>query len=54
MTKTQATAIVSGFLSKYTKEEMSVKLDITRVTLNTRLKQHNWKKGEISLIEKLK
>ena len=54
MTKEQATLKVQGFRGNYTDEEIAGKLGVSKPTLYTRLKQHNWKKGEISLIEKLK
>lgn len=54
MNQTEATAIVSGFIGKFTKEELSVKLGMSRCTLDARLKKNNWKKGDFALIEKLK
>lgn len=32
---------------------IAIKLGITRVTLYSRLKKHNWKKGEVALIKSL-
>ena len=54
MTKLEATAKVSGFRGKYTDDELSAKLGITRPTLYARLLKHNWKLGEIQLILSLK
>ena len=54
MTKEQATLKVQGFRGNYTDEEIAGKLGISKPTLYTRLKQHNWKKGEIELIKILK
>jgi len=54
MTKTECTAKVSGFIGKYLKKDIAEKLGISVPTLDTRLKQNNWKKGEIELIKILK
>ena len=36
-----------------TKTDLAEKLGITRVTLDTRLKKENWKKGEIVLLKQI-
>ncbi len=38
---------------EFTKDELSKTLDISRPTLDTRLKEENWKKGEIVIIKAL-
>lgn len=53
MTKIEATAKISGFRGKYTDDELASKLGITRPTLYVRLLKHNWKLGEMQLVEKL-
>lgn len=53
MTKSEATAKVSGFRGKYTDEELATKLGISRPTLYVRLAKNNWKLGEIQLVLKL-
>lgn len=53
MNKLAVTAKVSGFIGKYTYDEIATKLGITRTTLYTRLVKHNWKLGEIELVKKL-
>lgn len=50
MTKLEASYKVSGFRGKYTDEQLSNKLGISRPTLYARLLKHNWKLGEIQLI----
>lgn len=50
MTKIEATAKVSGFRGKYTDEELSLRLGISRPTLYARLLKNNWKLGEMQLI----
>lgn len=54
MTKLEATAKVSGFMGKYTDDEIAKKLGITRPTLYARLLKHNWKLGELQLVIQLK
>ena len=39
--------------NKYNKLEFSELLGISRPTLDTRLKKHNWKKTEVSFIKKM-
>ena len=53
MTKSEASTKVSGFIGKYTYDDIAKKLDMTRTTLYSRLLKHNWKLGEIELIKKL-
>ncbi len=53
MTKLEASTKVSGFIGKYTYDEIAKKLDMTRSTLYSRLVKHNWKLGEIELVKKL-
>lgn len=53
MTKIEASAKVSGYIGKYTYEEISEKLGVTRATLYARLLKHNWKLGELELVKKL-
>ena len=36
-----------------TKMELSERLGISRVTLDTRLEKSNWKKGEIALLKQI-
>lgn len=38
---------------KYNDYDLSEKLGISRPTLYTRIKKHNWKKGELILIKSL-
>jgi len=47
------TTKVKLLLFKYTKEELSIMIGISRPTLDTRLEKENWKKSEISHIAKL-
>lgn len=53
MTKLETSTKVSGFIGKYTYDEVAKKLDMTRTTLYARLLKHNWKMGEIELVKKL-
>ena len=53
MTKLETSTKVSGFIGKYTYDEVAKKLDMTRSTLYARLLKHNWKMGEIELVKKL-
>lgn len=52
-TNLEATVKVNKLLLTFTYEEMMVKLGISKPTLYARLLRHNWKLGELSLIEKL-
>lgn len=49
------TEIIESLLhrEKFTKTELAERLGMTRVTLNTRLKKGNWKKGDIAIIKAL-
>lgn len=51
--KNKATTAVKNLLQKYTKEEVSKMIGISRPTLDTRLQLNNWKVSEIFLISKL-
>lgn len=54
MEKQKATEKINNLLSiGKTKVELSDKLGITRVTLDTRLKLSNWRKGELTIIKAL-
>ena len=46
---------IKGLLgrSEITKFDLAKKLEIARVTLDTRLEKRNWKKGEILIIKSL-
>ena len=39
--------------NQITKIELAEKLGISRVTLDTRLRKSNWRKGELSLLKEL-
>lgn len=49
----KTTTAVKNLLQKYTKEEVSQMIGISRPTLDTRLQKNNWKVSEISHISKL-
>ena len=53
ITKLEATVKVNKLLLSYTYDDLSAKIGITKPTLYARLAKHNWKLGELSLIEKL-
>lgn len=53
ITRLEATQKVQKMLLNTTYEEMAKKIGITKPTLYVRLADHNWKLGELSLIEKL-
>jgi len=40
-------------LGKFTKVDLAEKIDISRPTLDKRLSNNSWKKGEIKIIESL-
>lgn len=46
----ETTRKANWLLQTMTKSELAERIGISRPTLDTRLAQHNWKKGEISLI----
>lgn len=54
MTKYEATLKVKKLIQLKSKDEISKTIGITRPTLDTRLKVHNWKNVEIFLIKNLK
>ena len=53
--KEKHTTVVKALLdcNIFTKTDLAEKLGISRPTLDTRIKQHNWKKGELAIIETL-
>lgn len=55
MDKVKATDRVKALIvaGRSTKVDLSQKLGITRVTLDTRLKKSNWRKGELAIINQL-
>lgn len=54
MTRLEATQKIMKLKgAALTDAQLAEKLGISRPTLSTRLKMHNWKKGEIILIENL-
>lgn len=53
MTKLEATVKVNRLLISYNHDDFAKKLGISKPTLYARLAKHNWKLGELSLIEKL-
>lgn len=50
----KTTATVRKLLESTTKMELSKKIGICRMTLDSRLRNHNWKRSEIFVIEYLK
>ena len=53
ITKLEATVKANRLLISYSHDGLAAKLGITKPTLYARLAKHNWKLGELSLIEKL-
>ena len=53
MTRLEATTKARILLINSSIDELAVKLGISKPTLYTRLSEHNWKLGEIALIERL-
>lgn len=53
MTRLEATTKARLLLINSSIDELAVKLGISKPTLYTRLSEHNWKLGEIALIERL-
>lgn len=49
----EATDIAEAYIKGHSKTSLAEILDIQRVTLNTRLEKHNWKKGEIFILKRL-
>ncbi len=52
-TKLEATVKANKLLISCSHDNLAAKLGITKPTLYARLAKHNWKLGELSLIEKL-
>lgn len=52
LTKLEATTKAHLLLIDLTKDQLAEKLGITKPTLYTRLAEHNWKLGEIAILEK--
>jgi len=53
MTKLEATSKAHLLLIGSTVDILAGKLGISKPTLYTRLSEHNWKLGEIALLEKM-
>ena len=53
MTRLEATTKARLLLINSSIDELAVRLGISKPTLYTRLSEHNWKLGEIALIERL-
>ena len=53
MTRLEATTRAKLLLLSNTMDELAKKIGITKPTLYTRLSEHNWKLGEIALLDKL-
>jgi hypothetical protein len=53
MTKLEATTKVHLLLVDNSMDRLAAKIGISKPTLYTRLAEHNWKLGEIALIELL-
>ncbi len=53
MTRLEATTKARMLLINNTIDELSKKIGITKPTLYTRLSEHNWKLGEIALLERM-
>lgn len=53
MTKLEATTKVKMLLNINKVDDLAKKVGVSKPTLYTRLSEHNWKLGEIALIEKL-
>ena len=54
MNKTEATLLANSLLNHIKVEDLAKHLGITKPTLYVRLRDNNWKLGEIALLEKLK
>ncbi len=54
MNKTEATLLANALLNHITVDDLAKKIGITKPTLYVRLRDKNWKLGEIALLEKLK
>lgn len=54
MNRTEATLLANSLLTNITVDELAKKIGITKPTLYVRLRDKNWKLGEIALLEKLK
>lgn len=54
LTGLEATTKANLLLVNMTIEDLAKSLGITKPTLYARLREHTWKLGEISLLEKLK
>lgn len=52
MTNLESTYKAKTLLLKYTIDELAKKLGISKPTLYKRLLEHNWKLGEIALLER--
>ena len=53
MTRLEATSKAKLLLLDFSIDELARKIGITKPTLYTRLAEHNWKLGEIALLERL-
>lgn len=53
LTKLEATTKAKLLLIDYSVEGLAKAIGITKPTLYTRLSEHNWKKGEIALLQSL-
>lgn len=53
MTKLEATTKVQRLRLSYTDDQIKEKIGISKNTLYSRLKNHRWKKGELSLISQM-
>ena len=54
MNKTEATLLANSLLNHTTVDDLAKQIGITKPTLYVRLRDKNWKLGEIALLEKLK
>ena len=55
ITKVTATIVVNALIhsGRKTKFELAEQLGITRPTLDSRIKNHSWKKGELEIIKSM-
>ncbi len=53
MTQAEATFKAKLMLIECSVDTLAKKIGITKPTLYTRLSEHNWKKGEIALLERM-
>jgi hypothetical protein len=53
MTRLEATSKAKLLLIDFTVEDLAKNIGITKPTLYTRLAEHNWKLGEIALLERM-